>query len=157
MLSSLLSHSTTTRRTISDNLCTVQILKYANLRTSRCCRLALLHPLRWSASASFLLLACAPEVRASWPSSLNRLTSLYAGSALCSAIPRNPLYGRALAFQPLGHSRFGKNAECSWRLTMDLAVVLALVQLFKEPLYRCSAGKQRNGEPNTSSSREVEG
>jgi len=82
VLCSHLTHSTTTRRTISDNLCTVQILKYANLRTSRCCRLALLHPLRWSASASFLLLACAPGVRASWPSSLNRLTSVYASSAL---------------------------------------------------------------------------
>jgi len=43
---------------------------------------------------------------------------------------------------------------------MDLAVVLALVQLFKKPLYRCSEGRmreQRNGELNTSSSREVEG
>ena len=42
---------------------------------------------------------------------------------------------------------------------MDLAVVLALVQLFKKPLYHFSEGrmrKQRNGEPNTSSSREVE-
>ena len=42
---------------------------------------------------------------------------------------------------------------------MDLAAVLALVQLFKEPLYKCSSGrmkKQRNGELNTSSSREVE-
>jgi len=43
---------------------------------------------------------------------------------------------------------------------MDLDVVLVLVQLFKKPLYRCSEGrtrKQRNGELNTSSSREVEG
>jgi len=42
---------------------------------------------------------------------------------------------------------------------MDLAVVLALVQLFKKPLYRYSEGgmrEQRNGELNTSSSREVE-
>jgi len=60
MLSSLLTHSTTTQRTISDSSCTIQISKYANRRTSRCCQLALLHPLGWSASASFQLPACAP-------------------------------------------------------------------------------------------------
>ena len=36
-----------------------------------------------------------PEVRASWPSSLNRQASLYAGSALCNVIPRNLLSGKA--------------------------------------------------------------
>ena len=55
MLSSLLTHSMTTRCS-----CTVQISKYGNRRTSRCRRLALLHPLRWSASASFQLPACGP-------------------------------------------------------------------------------------------------
>lgn len=42
---------------ITRALCRPQ---YANQWTSRCCRLAPLHPLRWSASASFLLPACAP-------------------------------------------------------------------------------------------------
>ena len=148
MLSSLLTHSTTTRRTISDNSCTVQISKYANRRTSRCCRLALLHPLGSSASASFLLPACAPT------SNFNN--DLYFRT-------RSPSH---LAFEPQSSSHPLRRQcplqchtkEPSIRKSAHLPAIGPLA--FKKPLYRCSEGrtrKQRNGELNTSSSREVEG
>jgi len=123
MLSFLLTHSTTTWWTISDNSCTMQISKHVNQWTLRCYRLAPLHPLIWSASASILLPVYAPASNVNNDLYFHTRSSSHLAfepqsvkSPSTSAAPfaaRDLLYEKALAFRSLGHLRFGRNAECS--------------------------------------------